>query len=115
MATYCIICGKQKSGIQVRNDYVIESIRMFKRGITKDEKGNKLVVCKEDYLTYKKRIEKFKSRQLMYMALGVLFVIFSILSPISYRTIVLDAGILALLYLISLLNYTPDLETGNKK
>jgi len=110
MATYCIICGKQTSGIPVRNDHVLDAMRMFKRNVTKNEQGNRLVVCKADYPAYKKKRDKYTSRQALYIAVGILFMIFGLLVSISLTSVFLSLLVIAVLYLISLINYTPALD-----
>ncbi len=117
MAIYCIICGKQKRGLPVKNDHVLEALRLFKRNITRNEQGNKLVVCKEDYLAYKKKREKYTSRQTLYIAIGVIFMILGLLVSISLSTILLSIFVIAVLYTLSLINYTPalDIKTDEKE
>ena len=76
--TYCIVCGKEKKGIPVQDDVVLGFIRWFKRTVTKNEKGNLLVVCKEDYLAYKAARKRYEGRQKVYLVLGVLFVLLTV-------------------------------------
>ena len=120
MAIRCIICGKQRDGLEVKTDWVITSMRWFKRNVTKDEQGNRLVVCKGCYPIYKKNRDKYTSRQTLYLVLGALFIILGLLIS-SYdilrflSAIGLSVIILAVLYLISLLNYTPALAMPQGK
>ena len=111
--SYCIICGNRKEGLVVKNDFVIEAIRAFKRNVTKNEKGNRLVVCRGCYAQYKKRRDRFSSRQVMYVALGVLFGIFSLLISFTLVSLTLTIIVIAVLYALSLLNYTPALEVAD--
>jgi hypothetical protein len=111
--SYCIICGNRKEGLVVKNDFVIEAIRAFKRNVTKNEKGNRLVVCRGCYAQYKKRRDRFSSRQVMYVALGVLFGIFSLLISFTLVSLALTIIVIAVLYALSLLNYTPALEVAD--
>ena len=115
MATYCIICGNKRNGIPIRNDYVLEVMRWFKRNVTKDEKGNRLVVCKECYPKYKKNMDRFNSRQAIYMVLAGLFFIFTILTAPILQAVSLSIMVFIALYLLSLLNYTPGLQITEKK
>lgn len=109
--TVCIICGLEKPGIPVKEDYVIGSIRWLKKNVFRNEKGNKLVVCRECYPKYKKEREAFISRQRTYIALGIIFLIASVLlSASKLGAIFLGILVLLLLYLVSLLNYVPDLD-----
>lgn len=114
MATYCIMCGKQRNGIAVRNDYVIEAIRLFKRNVTKDEKGSNLVVCKDCYPKYRKRRDGYTSKQALYVALGVLFLIFLVVISQTITAVVLGIMVLLVMYVMSLFNYTPDLVVRTK-
>jgi len=115
MDTYCIMCAKKKDGIEVKEDHVLGALRWVKRNITKDEKRNRLVVCKECYLDYKKRRSKYTGRQILYLVLGFLFVILGIAISPSLQTIGLAMLLLVILYLISLLNYTPSLSIKEDK
>lgn len=105
--SYCIICGKEKKGIAVENDFVLDTIRWFKKNVTKSGKNNKLVVCKEDYKTYALSRRKFESRQKLYVIFGVLFVILSLLVSRSASTLPIAILIMLLLYLFSFLSYMP--------
>src|SRR5271157_3202259 len=97
-SSYCIMCGKETEGIEVQNDYVLSALRWFKRNVTKDEKKNRIVVCKACYLDYKKKL---------YLALGIVFLItFVVLSP-KAETVLISLVVLAVLYLFSLFSYIP--------
>lgn len=69
----CIMCGKEKNGLGVRDDFVINSIRWVKRNVTKNSREYKLVVCKECFLNYKKKRESYERKMMIYGALGVIF------------------------------------------
>lgn len=108
---YCIVCGKEKKGIEIGDDYVLDSIRWFKRNVTKNEARNVLVVCKDCYSVYKKGRKKYESRQRLYVALGIVFVIMMIyIGGLSIQAILISIAILILFYLFSLLSYTPKIE-----
>ncbi len=116
--SYCIMCGKRRDGLPVANDHIIDAIRLFKRNVTKNEKGSRLVVCRACYAKYRKRRDKYTSRQIMYVALGVIFMILSLFMAPSISTFLIAAVVLLIMYLMSLLNYTPALEIprhGTKK
>ena len=108
--SYCIICGKEADGIEIKIDNVIRTIRYIKKKLFKTEKNNRLVVSKECYETYMKNRKRYISRQRLYVGLGLLFVIFSVLIAPSLPTFGLSILILLFLYLISFLNYTPELK-----
>lgn len=105
--SYCVICGKEKRGIAVQDDLILDSIRWFKRNVTKNEKGNRLVVCKEDYGAYKAARKKYVGRQRIYLALGVLFVMLTILVYPSIAAVVTSVVVFAFIVLLSLLSYMP--------
>jgi hypothetical protein len=108
--SYCIVCGKEKKGIKVEEDAVLGSIRWFKRNVTKNEKGNVLVVCKECYANYKKDRKRYESRQRTYIALGVVFVLMSMFLSPNIMTLLISLVILVILYFLSLLSYMPKIN-----
>ncbi len=111
----CIICGKEKPGIPIKEDKVLDMIRWFKKNVTKDAKDNRLVVCKEDWPVYKKARGKFTTRRNLYIALGVLFVIIGNLVSFNAYTLLLTLGVLALFFVFSLFNYMPDVEIKGRE
>lgn len=111
--TYCIICGKEKGGIGVEDDHVLGAIRWFKSNVTKNEQGNRLVVCKDCYAQYKKGRRRYESRRALYMALGVIFLVTSVAMSPRATTAAVSLGVFALLYLFSLMSYVP--KMGIKK
>ncbi len=112
--TYCIICGKEKPGLPVKNDFVLDTLRWLKKNVTRDVQGNKLVVCKEDYNTYQKNYNSYRSRQTIYLVLGVLlFLLYSFIS-FSLLHILFGLGVIAFLFLMSLLSYSPQLDVPDQ-
>ncbi len=107
--TYCIICGNKKAGIYVEDDYVLDTLRAVKKAITKKESNKKLVVCKEDYDTYEKYYRKFRYRLALYLSIGVIFAVFSLIVSPSIVTLGIDAFLIIFLYALAMLNYTPKL------
>ncbi len=113
--SYCIICGDPKSGLGVKNDHVLETVRWFKKNVTKNEKGYALVVCKDDYPEWKKRRSKFETRRVLYVGLGVVFAVVAfVLSP-KPDTLLVGIGLILLLYLFALLSYMPALDIKKQK
>lgn len=112
--TYCIRCGRERDGIEIEDDIVLDSIRWFKRNVTKNETGNRLVICKDCYPEYKKSRKRFESRQRLYLALGVIFVLLAVFVS-SFNAVSFAVSLLVLLFLYSLsfLSYTP--RIGIKK
>ena len=80
--------------------------------MTKNEKGHKLVVCRQCYSNYKKRFDKYRSRQAIYLILGTLFLIFEAVISLSSVSVALGILVLVLFYLFSLFNYTPRLNVA---
>ncbi|MEM0074698.1 MAG: hypothetical protein QXS17_01640 [Candidatus Micrarchaeaceae archaeon] len=99
----------------MQNDFIISSIRWFKKNITKNEQNNKLVVCKECYTEYSSARKRYEGRMKLYLALGIIFALFAIIVS-SDKLYALGIGVLvvALLYLFSLLSYTPKLKIPNR-
>lgn len=107
---YCIICGERKAGLPVEDDYVISSIRWFKANVTKNEKNNSLVVCRDCYSEYKKQRKRYEGRQRNYIALGIVFIMVGLLVSQTVYALLVGLGVFALLYFFSLLSYTPKIE-----
>ncbi len=106
----CILCGQEKNGIPVKADYIINSIRWFKRNVTKNEKHYTLVVCKDDYKKYYKARSSFIRKQVGYVALGIIFtVMLAITSRGNLTGIFVGVIITLFLYFMSLLSYMPPL------
>ncbi|MCL5008578.1 MAG: hypothetical protein M1156_01655 [Candidatus Marsarchaeota archaeon] len=120
--SYCIVCGQERDGIEIKEDNVIRSIRFIKKKVFNSVKNNRIVVCKECYEKYKKYRKRYVRRQAMYVALGVIFLIMLLLissssSPTIYSflyALSFGIGVLILLYLLSLLNYMPELKINPK-
>ena len=106
----CIICGHEKPGIRIKEDNVIRSVKWIKRNVTRSEKNNTLVVCRECYPKYTKDRGKYTSRQVLYVALGIVFAIFTIVLNPAAVTVLMSIAVIALFYLLSLLNYVPELD-----
>ena len=111
--SYCMMCGKERKGIEVQDDYVLGALRWFKRNVTKDEQGNRIVVCRDCYSDYKKRRGTYESRQRLYLALGVLFVIISLIISLRALTVLVSLLVLAVMYLFSLMSYVPKIRLGS--
>ncbi len=101
--------------MEVQDDYFLESVRWFKRNVTKNLQGNRLVVCEADYPKYKADRKRFESRQHLYLALGTMFVILSLFVAPRLTTLVVALPIGVLLYLLPFLNYTPKININIKK
>jgi ribosomal protein L34E len=111
----CIICGKEKEGLEVKEDFVIYAIRWFKRNITKNEKHYKLIVCKECYPKYYTAREKYEKRRALYLVLGIIFALLLVLIG-QNKIIAVLYGIIIIIfvYLLSLFTYMPAVKIPEK-
>jgi len=98
----------------MEEDFVIKSIRWLKRNVTKNEKGNRLVVCKECYPKYIKYRARFVRREGIYLVLGFLFLIFGLIVAPRLSTLFIGIILILFLYLLSLLSYMPKAKEGSK-
>lgn len=115
--TACIICGKEKKGLAVNEDFVLETIRWFKTNVSKNVKGYSLVVCNECTNNYRKLRKKYTRRRALYVAIGVLFTIVLTVAS-NGRTIfapLYGIGLTIILYLMSLLSYMPALKNESEE
>lgn len=107
----CIICGKAIDGIEIRNDYVIEGIRIFNRKILHKYRNYRLVVCKGCYLKYNKDRKSYLKKQATYLGIGIIFaVLLAIGSAANIFAIFYGIIIIAFMYLLSLISYRPALN-----
>ncbi|MDE1824809.1 MAG: hypothetical protein KGH61_02205 [Candidatus Micrarchaeota archaeon] len=113
--SYCIICGDEKNGLPVQNDMVLDAIRWFKQNVTKNEKGNRLIVCKECFPRYADRRKKFENRQATYLAIGIIFAALGLIFSFSLTTLAVAILLIVFLYLLSLLNYVPKVALPSHK
>ncbi len=112
----CIVCGKDRTGLQVREDYIISTVRWLKRNITRSEKGYTLVVCRDCYKQYEKGRHTYERRRITYVALGVVAAaLWIVLSEGKLGGIVAGILLVAFMYLLSLLSYAPALATEGAK
>jgi hypothetical protein len=113
----CIMCGEEKNGLDVREDRVIGAMRWVKRNITKNAKNYHMVVCKDDFLKYKKRREGYERKQIIYIAIGVLFLALLLLFANGRYLGAIFYGlcIILFMYLLSLISYIPALEIPKER
>jgi nitrogen fixation/metabolism regulation signal transduction histidine kinase len=113
--TRCMYCGENKDGLEIRDDYVLYTMRWVKRNITRNERGYRIVVCKEDYPKYAKARKRYEGRQKIYIALGLIFAVLVILAGRSALSVFYAIVVLVFVYLFSLLTYVPALSTAPEK
>jgi hypothetical protein len=115
--SYCLVCGKEKDGIPIKEDYVVGMMRWFNRKVMRRGGNNKVVICRECYPKYSKFRGKFVLRQRAYLILGILFIALgAVWVALMKNASALIMGILftILLYVLSLLNYVPDIEINKE-
>jgi cytochrome b subunit of formate dehydrogenase len=112
--TRCIICGKELNGLEVKEDYVINAMRWFKRNVTHNEKNYRLVVCKDCYVKYKKARNSYNSKTVSYLAIGVIFAALLVITGRSLGALAAGIAIIMLMYALSLLSYMPGLKQQSK-
>ena len=103
--TYCVICGKEKKGLDVDEDEKIKLVRWIKRNILKNAKNNGLVVCKECYPKYVEMRDKYQKRQATYIGLALLFGIVALIVSPRLTTIISIVLLAVFLYILDLMNY----------
>ncbi len=112
--SFCIICGEERDGIEIKEDNVLNILRRIKRLMGKKAGENRLVVCRACYPKYRDYRKKYISRQRIYVALGVAFLIFGMLIAPSLLSLLAGLVITAFLYGLSLLNYTPAIDASQE-
>ncbi len=114
--SYCIMCGKEKKGIAVREDSVLGALRWFKRNVTKSEKNYRLVVCKECFLKYRKARDSYQRKEIMYTMIGAVFTALLLaVSDFSLAAFGVGIAITACMYLLSQLSYMPSVQMPEVK
>ncbi|MDE1868388.1 MAG: hypothetical protein KGH60_00245 [Candidatus Micrarchaeota archaeon] len=113
----CIICGNARNGLEVQEDQTIRIIRWFKKNVTKNEKGYRLVVCKECFPKYKKKRDSFVRKRITYLVIGVIFTIalVALAGPKAAFAVLYGIGIIVFMYLLSQLSYMPALHMPEAK
>ncbi len=112
----CVMCGKEKPGIEVKTDGVIKAMRWFGKTALHRDRHHRLVVCKECYIDYTKARKKYTNRQTAYLIIGILFTALLLISS-GFNPVALVPGIIliAFLYLLSLVSYVPELSLSAKQ
>ena len=99
---YCIICGERRSGLPVEDDYVISAIRWFKANVTKNEKNNSLVVCRDCYSKYKRQRKRYEAQaaQLHRLRESIFMMVGLLISQHGIRTAGLSGGLRPSVFLL---------------
>ncbi len=112
--SYCIICGLERAGLGVQADWELGVIRWFKKNVSRNERGNRLVVCRQCYPKYQASRGRYESRQKLYITLGVIFAAVSLLVSPALTTVLVAALVILLMLALSLLSYTPKISIKNE-
>ena len=107
----CMICGSQKDGIDVRPDWVIGALKWLNTHTVKYKNPYRPVVCRDCFQKYRKARRSFERKRIAYLAIGVLFAaVLSAASRLSPYALLASAGVVAFMYLLSLVSYMPDIQ-----
>ena len=106
----CIMCGNERPGLEVKEDLVIGSLRWIKKTVFRAEPKNyKLVVCRDCFIAYKKKRDRYERNQLLYVSLGIIlmlmFFVFS--SGLYLAALFYGIVIIVFMYLLAQLSYIP--------
>lgn len=100
----CIICEKEKAGVPVKEDRVIQFIRGVKNrlGIAK---GYRLVVCNSCWAEYEKKRKSYERSMLTWLVLGaallvVMLILFLLTGRINLFNMIMTVFMIAVLFLI---------------
>jgi len=115
----CIITEQEVSGIPIKEDAVISTIRKIKRlfGIAKN---NALVVGADSMEEYKKRRAKFERTFVQYVALAIIMVAAFVLlplffgAPFSLGSLAMSVLIGVFIILLSFSSYIPSLDAPSE-
>ncbi|MGI0100544.1 MAG: hypothetical protein ACREBH_02390 [Candidatus Micrarchaeaceae archaeon] len=109
MESVCIMCGEKRNGLKVKDDWVINSMRWLKRRVSKNVNKRDLIVCKECFLKYRKRRDSYERKQVVYVAIGVIFlVVISVAAGGRISAILAGFAIAVFMFLLAQLSYMPE-------
>ena len=107
----CIICNEQKDGLRVAPDYFIETVRWINSHTIKYKNPYRPVVCRQCFTKYRKLRKSFERKRIYYLVIGVLFAgVLAVASKGNPYSFLAGLGVIAFMYLLSLINYMPALE-----
>jgi len=110
-----MICGKEKEGIGIRPDWVVNTIRWFNIHTFKYKNPNRPVVCRECFQRYRKQRAGFERKRIAYIIIGVVFtIVLALASKENPFSILAGLGVTAFMYLLSLVSYVPELDIPAK-
>ncbi len=107
----CIMCGKERDGLLIKEDMVLKGLRWIKRNITRNERNYTLVVCKDDFLAYKKKRDGYERKMVIYVSLGIVFLVaLALVSDAKLGAIAVGLVITIFLFLLAQLSYMPAVD-----
>lgn len=109
-APKCIICNSERDGIPIRADLFVRSLRWLNGHTVRYNNPTRPVICRECFPKYLSLRKRYEGRLVAYLVLGFLFTGFLVYAshaaPLSFAFGLL---IIAMMYLLSLVNYVPPL------
>jgi len=112
--TVCVVCKKEKKGVRVEDDPVIEAIRGIKERLN-ISKRNILVVCKECLPKAEEKRKRFERSVMTWGILAVLVAVLLLLISFSIQSLLLSVVTAVLFMLLALLSYFPKVEKHGKE
>lgn len=112
--TVCVVCKKEKKGVRVEDDPVIDTIRRVKErlGIST---GNVLVVCKECLPKAQEKRRRFERTAMTWGVLAVLMILLMLLISLSLQSVFFGILIAFFFTLFALSSYFPKVEKHGKE
>ncbi len=107
------MCGNKREGLEVLPDYVLNTIRWFKR-VTGTEKKYGLVVCRDCFENYRNVRQKYKRHQAECVAIGIVFAaVLVAFNPM--KGVIYGGAVVLFMYLLSQLSWMPALRMPETK
>jgi cobalamin biosynthesis protein CobD/CbiB len=111
----CIICNEQKDGLGIKPDAVVGTLRWLNGHTFKYKNPYRPVVCRGCFLKYRKSRATFERKRAIYLVIGIVFAIVLVLaSKGNAYSLLAGLGVIAFMYLLSLINYVPELDMPQK-
>ncbi|MEM3555914.1 MAG: hypothetical protein QXF56_04320 [Candidatus Micrarchaeia archaeon] len=112
--TVCIVCQKEKKGLRVEDDPVIDTIRKIKEKLHAST-GNTLVVCKECLPKAEEKRRRFERTAMTWGVLAVLMAVLLLLISFSIQSLLLAIVMGVVFMLLALVSYYPKVEKHGKE
>ncbi|MCL4379170.1 MAG: hypothetical protein M1160_02805 [Candidatus Marsarchaeota archaeon] len=107
----CIICNEQKPGLEIAPDSFISAVRWLNEHTMRYKNPYNPVVCRQCFTKYRKARKSFERKRIYYLTIGILFAgVLVAASRLNPYSVLVGLGVVALMYLLSLVSYMPRLE-----